>query len=758
MLAVETVLLEIGEARGGGGDEGERLGGQVPGLEDCIEGSVGRGGEELLDGAADIGGGEGLDAGAVAEMAVPVAAETRERLDDRNTPVRGGAEARPVAAAEDADHGPADGGSEVEGAGVVADVKVGRGEQGGEDGDFAVAAEPDGGAFTAETDGFGGDGFQNGFFRFVAEEENGQAALALEPEHDLGEFCGGPGFDLDVGETGGEDGGETRGRELRGGEDGRGRGGSGGGDRDSGERAGGGSGAREQVIDEAVLVLPVGGAGGGGDGFRERGGDFDAEIEPERGGEDRVHVLPAEHDAADFGEMRGDGGFEPGAVERGREDQVGREGGDLAEERGEFGAALGGFLFEGVEPGDVPVERRREERRERLVARADDEGVAGVGPRGLELGERRGEDDEVADGIGTQVDDALGRYGHGKGLRQRKAGRRCEPDFNGAGGASGGGLLCGFETLDGPAAVGGFGGFVEESLDQTAGRAGGEGGGDLLGRAQRERGAGGGEKHIVAINGVREIEGGETQPREKFGGAAAAEEVEVLVVVAVHVALENVAGGDEVGVGEVLFVFGRLDDEEAFGREEAGAVGEGGGGRGQVFEDVVEDDHVETAGREGLRFDGAGEGVDVERLSREVDDPRAHLGAGGGVARPAEEGDVGAVGAAEFEHPGGREAACEEMAEPVGAALGQIEPGAARDVGQAVVLGLALVPVVFGVKFAGVGADGERLGRQRGAADERAAGAAHVVIGRVGREFRVAAPAGARARRSGGGGVAGAHA
>lgn len=82
----------------------------------------------------------------------------------------------------------------------------------------------------------------------------------------------------------------------------------------------------------------------------------------------------------------------------------------------------------------------------------------------------------------------------------------------------------------------------------------------------------------------------------------------------------------------------------------------------------------------------------------------------------------------------------------MGAALGQIEAGAAGDVGQAVMLGLALVPVIFGVKFAGVGADREGLGWQRGAADERAAGAADVIIRRIGRKFRVATPAGAGAR------------
>ena len=274
----------------------------------------------------------------------------------------------------------------------------------------------------------------------MAEKKNGEGALALEPENDLGEFLGGPRLDLHVGEAGGEDGRKGAGRELGGAEHGCGLGVGGRGNCDGRKRASGGAGAREQVIDEAVLIFPVGGVRGGGHGFRKRRGDFDAEIEAEGGGKDGINVLGAEHHAADFGEMRGDGGLEPRAVERGGEDEIGREGFDFAQERGEFGAALGGLLFERIEAGDVPVERRREERGERLVTSAHDESVAGIGPRGLQLGEGRGENDEVADGIGTQIDDALGRYGHGKGLRQRKGGEGCEPDFKGARGASAGGL------------------------------------------------------------------------------------------------------------------------------------------------------------------------------------------------------------------------------------------------------------------------------------------------------------------------------
>ena len=275
---------------------------------------------------------------------------------------------------------------------------------------------------------------------------------------------------------------------------------------------------------------------------------------------------------------------------------------------------------------------------------------------------------------------------------------------------------------------------------------------------QRERRAGGGEKHIVAVNGIREFQRGKTEAREKLRRAAAAVKIEVLVVVAVHVAQKNILVGHEIGVREVLFVLGRLDDEKPVGCEQARAMGERRGGRGQVFEDVVEHDHVKTAGGKRLRFNRAGEGVDAERLAGKLHDPRAHFCARGGEARPTEERDVAAVGAAEFKHARGREPAREEVTQPMRATLRQIEAGAARDVGQTVVLGLPLVPVIFRVKFAGIVLNRKRFGWERRAADERAARVAHVIIGRVRGERRMAAPTNAGAssgRRRGG---AGAHA
>jgi hypothetical protein len=109
------------------------------------------------------------------------------------------------------------------------------------------------------------------------------------------------------------------------------------------------------VINETVLIFPVGGLRGGGNYFGERSGHGYAEFEAECCGKDRIYVLSAEDYAADFWKMRGDRGFEPRAVQRGRDDQVGLELLNLGEQSGEFGSASGGFLFERIEAGDVPV-------------------------------------------------------------------------------------------------------------------------------------------------------------------------------------------------------------------------------------------------------------------------------------------------------------------------------------------------------------------------------------------------------------------
>jgi hypothetical protein len=109
-------------------------------------------------------------------------------------------------------------------------------------------------------------------------------------------------------------------------------------------------------------------------------------------------------------------------------------------------------------------------------------------------------------------------------------------------------------------------------------------------------------------------------------------------------------------------------------------------------------------------------------------------------AGPAKERDIPAVGAAEFEDPGGRQAAGEEVTQPMSATLRQIEAGAARDIGQTVVLGLALMPVIFRIKFTGVVLDRKRLGRKRGAANKCTASLADVIIGRICSERRMATP------------------
>ncbi len=170
----------------------------------------------------------------------------------------------------------------------------------------------------------------------------------MQEEHGLGEFRRGPGFDLDVGEAGGENGGEGARGEFRGGENARGLRTRSGGNRDRRQRTRRGARAREEVIDETVLVFPVGGLRRGGNDFGERSSHRHAEFEAQGSGEDRIDVLGAEDDGADFREMRGYRGFEPSAVQRGRDDEVGLERLNLVEQLCELGAASGGFLFKRI--------------------------------------------------------------------------------------------------------------------------------------------------------------------------------------------------------------------------------------------------------------------------------------------------------------------------------------------------------------------------------------------------------------------------
>ena len=76
--------------------------------------------EHALDALDDVECRDRLDAGAVAEMAVPVAAEARQGLDDRDRLGRYRPEPRPVAPAEYPHHRPAHGPGYVQGAGVIA--------------------------------------------------------------------------------------------------------------------------------------------------------------------------------------------------------------------------------------------------------------------------------------------------------------------------------------------------------------------------------------------------------------------------------------------------------------------------------------------------------------------------------------------------------------------------------------------------------------------------------------------------------------
>ena len=125
MLAIEPVLLEIGKARSGGGDQGERGRGQIGRLDDSVERGLGGRRQQLLDGASDIGGREGFDAGAITKMAVPIAAEARQGLNHRDALAGSRAEARPVAATENPDYRSANCRRKMECARIVADVKAG---------------------------------------------------------------------------------------------------------------------------------------------------------------------------------------------------------------------------------------------------------------------------------------------------------------------------------------------------------------------------------------------------------------------------------------------------------------------------------------------------------------------------------------------------------------------------------------------------------------------------------------------------------
>ena len=164
-------------------------------------------------------------------MAIAVAVEAREGLDDGSDLVADWAEAGPVATAEDADGGTADGGGEVHGAGVVADVEAGGREEGGEERELAVAAEPDGGAGGAGGGDGIGDDDEGVFLVGVAEEHHGEVVRGAQGVDEGGEGGGGPSLDGDVGKTGGKDGGPALvgeivlGEDVGGGDEGRGRGG-----------------------------------------------------------------------------------------------------------------------------------------------------------------------------------------------------------------------------------------------------------------------------------------------------------------------------------------------------------------------------------------------------------------------------------------------------------------------------------------------------------------------------------------------------
>src|ERR1039457_3816092 len=99
-----------------------------------------------------------------------------------------------------------------------------------------------------------------------------------------------------------------------------------------------------------------------------------------------------------------------------------------------------------------------------------------------------------------------------------------------------------------------------------------------------------------------------------------------------------------------------------------------------------------------LAFDITGKDLDPEGLMGTPAHPGAYPRSPCLESGPAEEGDVAPVGAAHLEDAGGRQPELEEAPEPVGAPLGQVEPRGVPDIGQPVVSGLALGPVLPAVE------------------------------------------------------------
>ena len=107
-------------------------------------------------------------------MAVPIVAEAGQGLNHGADLPAHGAKSRPVPATEDPDHGRAEGGRDVHGPGVVADVDSGEGKHGAQLVEFPIGPQPAMGRGPAARDRLGLDLVEQRFFRHVAHDHDGQ--------------------------------------------------------------------------------------------------------------------------------------------------------------------------------------------------------------------------------------------------------------------------------------------------------------------------------------------------------------------------------------------------------------------------------------------------------------------------------------------------------------------------------------------------------------------------------------------------------
>ena len=180
----------------------------------------------------------------------------------------------------------------------------------------------------------------------MGHEEHPDALLGLEPQDEFGKVPRRPGLDRDVRKATRKDGGPLARTQAQLGKD----------SPCGGLHLGGNAHRRQDprqfpaddVFGEAVLVLDLAHGAVRGHGFLEGRVGIDAEVEPEGGGEEGVHLGAPEDDAPDALQVGGDRQLKPGAIERRREDESGGQGVDFAQEGRELRTAFRRPLLEGI--------------------------------------------------------------------------------------------------------------------------------------------------------------------------------------------------------------------------------------------------------------------------------------------------------------------------------------------------------------------------------------------------------------------------